>query len=136
MAAKKKKVTGHRYVLIPEHSVVVQNLQASSDDMQKGIESAEEIYDVISQRHMLVADSMKLCDEISRDLKEVTRAMPIKAMPKTTGLAPMTYITQPRRPSAKPKTISEKEVLAKSQKALERLQKNISELKSELKSAR
>ena len=115
------------YVNIPDYPIVVNDLRKTSGDMQDSINSTVEVAGLHNEKYELVSQAMDQIADIQLDMKQLLKMTPIKGVPhKHPG---------ERRPSMeKPKTPEEEhEFLQRSRRAIENLQRNITELKSELK---
>ena len=127
MATRKGK-EAFEYVLVKDHSTIVDDLKQSSTDLQNSISEALETAQLSEQKHEFVQQAIETSDQISADIRNLMKDMPVKEPHRR----PATYkpiITRPR--PTKPS--EERELLVKSKHALESLQKNIAELKSELR---
>jgi len=128
MAAKKRGKDAFEYVLVKDHSTIVDDLRMSGQDLQNSISEALETAQLYEQKHDLVMQAIDSTDQIAADIRNLLKVMPLKEPRR----GPATYrpvIVRPR--PVKPS--EEKELVKRSQRALESLNKNIAELKSELR---
>ncbi|MEM2874379.1 MAG: hypothetical protein QW063_02980 [Candidatus Nanoarchaeia archaeon] len=125
-----KKETAE-YVFVKEYADIISNLNAASVDMQQGINRVFETSNLNAQKHIEVQRCIDLVKALSKELNEVKRLMPIKGFRKPISIAkarakPKPFISTEAKPE-----ISE-EFVARSEKALQHLERNLAELKAEL----
>jgi len=116
-----------KYVEVPEYSIITSGLVKSSEDLKANIDSASEASTLHMNKHEDVKKALALVDAISKDIAKFVRNVPIKQPDKkpraeqTTQAKLKAYVHE-----------EDKDMIARSRRALANLQKNMAELKSEL----
>ena len=120
-----------RYVQVPEYSNIKDSLAESAANIEVELESAREAKALHINKHESIGRAQELIDEISKDIARFGRLVPIKQPEKKPRAAAKSVIgfARPMRPIM---TEDDREMIARSHRALENLQRNLSELKSEL----
>ena len=118
------------FVLIKDHPTLVAALSNSSADMEGSITGAIEAAGLHEQKHDLIAAAMDNIKTIQADMRDLRGDLPIKSLPgrrKAPAVKP--FVARKKAPSPE----EEHEFVQRSQKALQHLQRNLSDLKSELR---
>ena len=121
---------GVKFVLIDEYSSVTKDLLKSSENLKSAVGEANEAATLHASKYEHVKKAEELLGAMSKDITRFMRMVPIR---QPESRAARTRITVPQ--ASKPRqTISyeDKELVARSHRALANLQKNLAELKSEL----
>ncbi len=123
-----------RYVEVPEYSMITSDLSKSSTDISTELEAAKEAANLHIEKHMHVKRAEELLNLIEKDIARFIRMMPIKQPGKSarkpaTAKSIVEFTARPTKPIM---TESDRELIARSHRALQNLQKNLAELKSEL----
>jgi len=125
-----------RYVDIPGYSTITNNLAQSSSDISTELKAAKEAANLHIEKHQHIKKAEELLNLIEKDIAKFVRMMPIKQPGKSarkTRTAPSEPVIDfSARPTKPIMTESDRELIARSHRALANLQKNLSELKSEL----
>jgi len=121
-----------RYVQIPEHSIMTGNLSQSSSDMSTELEIAKEAADIHMEKYKHLKRAEELLVEISKDISKFVRLMPIKQPNRASRISTKSVVEFTARPTRPIMTEDDREMIARSHRALANLQKNLAELKSEL----
>jgi len=125
-----------RYVDIPGYATIVNNLAQSSSDISTELGAAKEAANLHIEKHQHIRKAEELLNLIEKDVAKFVRMMPIKQTGsnrpgrKTAPTEPV--IDFSARPTKPIMTESDRELIARSHRALANLQKNLSELRSEL----
>jgi hypothetical protein len=121
-----------RYVDVPEYSAITADLANSSANISTELEAAKEAANFHIEKHQHMRRAEELMAEISRDIARLERMMPIKLPGRAKPAAEKSIIEFSARPTKPIMTESDRELIARSNRALQNLQKNLAELKSEL----
>ncbi len=124
-----------RYVEVPEYSIITSDLSKSSADISTELEATKEVANLHIEKHMHVKRAEELLNLIEKDIARFNRMMPIKQpgkARKTKAAAAESVVEFTARPTKPIMTESDRELIARSHRALQNLQKNLAELKSEL----
>jgi hypothetical protein len=121
-----------RYVDVPEYSAITADLANSSANISTELEAAKEAANFHIEKHQHMRRAEELMAEISRDIARLERMMPIKLLGRAKPAAEKSIIEFSARPMKPIMTESDRELIARSNRALQNLQKNLAELKSEL----
>lgn len=120
------------YVLVEEHSTIEADLAQSSADLQLGEDRTTEMANLHNQKHELVSSALGITAGLQSAVHSLLRDLPVKARTRKEKRKEKRIV----RPVTK-RHVSreeEKEFIERSKRALENLQRNIGELKHELKS--
>ena len=120
-----------RYVEVPGYSSITSDLAQSSSDIETEIGAAKEAANLHVEKFLHVKRAEELVIEISKDISRLVRMMPIKQLGKKlkTTKPIVEFSARPTKPIM---TETDRELIARSHRALQNLQKNLAELKSEL----
>ncbi|MEM4713942.1 MAG: hypothetical protein QXQ79_00140 [Candidatus Nanoarchaeia archaeon] len=113
------------YVFVKEYSILLAKLKSASLDFHKAIENASNAADLHKQKMEELEHAQILFNSIRENLNQLKASFPIREFKKEEHERPKRPITSTKLP--------EQELLSKSQYALQTLQKNLLELKEELK---
>jgi hypothetical protein len=116
-----------RYVQVPDYSAVMPDLTRASNDLKSGMDAAGEAANLHVEKYDRLKRAEELLHSIIADVNHIFRMMPIKQPERSAKQRPVASI----RPKIVP-TEDERILAARSHRALQSLQKNLSELKSEL----
>ena len=123
------KKEAYEYVFVKDHPTAVSDLKTSSEDVQIASNAASEVSNLEGQKNFEIEKALELSKTILEDISKIKKGMPIKQMAVKGQAAPR---PRPAPVTTKAKIEEHKEFMARSQKALQHLHKNISELKQEL----
>ncbi|HKZ49759.1 MAG TPA: hypothetical protein VJ110_02030, partial [Candidatus Nanoarchaeia archaeon] len=115
-----------------EHSTIEADLAQSSADLQLGEDRTTEMANLHNQKHELVSSALGITAGLQSAVHSLLRDLPVKARTRKEKRKEKRIV----RPVTK-RHVSreeEKEFIERSKRALENLQRNIGELKHELKS--
>lgn len=121
-----------RYVDVPEHSTITADLAKSSADISAELEIAKEAANLHIEKHQHLRQAEELMVQISKEIARLDRLMPIKLPGRVKPAAEKSIIKFSARPMKPIMTEDDRELIARSNRALQNLQKNLAELKSEL----
>lgn len=121
-----------RYVDVPEYSTITADLAKSSADISAELEIAKEAANLHIEKHQHLRQAEELMVQISKEIARLDRLMPIKLPGRAKPAAEKSIIEFSARPMKPIMTENDRELIARSNRALQNLQKNLAELKSEL----
>ena len=126
-----KSKEAHEFVLVDEHSTIVSDLNKTSADVQGSVNTSIEAAELHNQKQDLVVEALEIIKEIQSHVRDFKKEVPIKKLPgkRRVKVRPKSRPTKVRTPTAD----EEHEFLQRSQKALGHLQRNITDLKTELR---
>ena len=118
----------YEYVLVKDHPILLSDLKATSDDLQKNINAAYEASNLHAQKHEEVQKAISAAHELMGEISKIKRTLPIRELRKP-SMPKYRPATQTAAPAP---AIVDEDFLERSQKALQNLNRNIAELKLEL----
>lgn len=132
MAAK----DAHEYVKVNDHPIVEDDLVQSSEQLKHAIDTSFEARQLHAEKHQKIMDAKKIIAEVLEKVSELNKMMmreKFEAHLKKSSPKAVFYREAKKRFSIKRKPQKEeKEVLVRSEKALQNLQKNLEVLKKQL----
>jgi hypothetical protein len=100
--------------------------------MSTELEIAKEAADIHVEKYKHIKRAEELLVEISKDISKFVRLLPIKQPNRASRISTKSIVEFTARPTKPIMTEDDREMIARSHRALQNLQKNLAELKSEL----